>query len=304
METSRTTGYPVSISGMLKKLGVSRSGFHAFCNHKPSTSGQRKDAVKAQIRKIYDGSKQNYGAPKITRELQKQGFRITERTVGKYMRESGLRAQWVNPWIKTTKDSDFNTQLHNILDERFNPGRPNAAWYTDITYIWTLDGFVYLTSVMDLYSRKIIVWTLSKTMDVSCVVDTINKANARRETMLPLILHSDRGSQYVSQAYRDAACRFQLSYSHKGYPYDNACIESFHSLRQSQSDDADFAYFCLHESQKLALWKSRGTPGSSRSTVFLHEIRRLSLNPRRRFIYGLSQRQISHWLFCFSEILF
>ena len=215
---------------MLKKLGVSRSGYRAFCNHKPSTSSQRKDAVKVQIRKIYDSSKQNYGAPRITRELQKQGFRITERTVGKYMRESGLRAQWVKPWIKTTKDSDFNIQLHNILDERFNPGRPNAVWCTDITYIWTLDGFVYLTSVMDLYSRKIIAWTLSKTMDVSCVVDTINKAKARRETMLPLILHSDRGSQYVAQAYRDAASRFQLSYSQKGYPYDNACIESFHSL--------------------------------------------------------------------------
>ena len=83
---------------------------------------------------------------------------------------------------------------------------------------------------MDLFSRKIIAWTLSRSMEVSCVIDTVNKAKARRNTDEPLILHSDRGSQYVSKAYREATEKFQLSYSHKGYPYDNACIESFHSL--------------------------------------------------------------------------
>ena len=83
---------------------------------------------------------------------------------------------------------------------------------------------------MDLFSRKIIAWTLSESMEVSFVVDTLNKAKARRSTEMPLILHSDRGSQYVSHAYRKAAEKFQLSYSHKGYPYDNACIESFHSI--------------------------------------------------------------------------
>ena len=92
------------------------------------------------------------------------------------------------------------------------------------------DGFVYLKSVMDLYSRKIIAWTLSESMEVSCVIDAINKAKDRRDTGLPLIIHSDRGSQYVSKAYREATERFQLSYSQKCYPYDNACIESFHAL--------------------------------------------------------------------------
>lgn len=83
---------------------------------------------------------------------------------------------------------------------------------------------------MDLYSRKIIAWTLTTSMEVSCVTETIAKAKTRRDTSRLLILHSDRGSQYVSKAYRDATKDFQLSYSHKGYPYDNACIESFHSL--------------------------------------------------------------------------
>jgi transposase InsO family protein len=215
---------------MLKKLGVSRSGYRAFLNHKPSNMQQRKESIKKKIKSIYDDSKQNYGAPKITKELQKSGETISERTVGKYMKEMGIRAQWVKPWTTTTRDSDFSKELHNILNEQFNPDRPNAVWCTDITYIWTRDGFVYLTSIMDLYARKIIAWTLSDNMEVSCVINTINKAKERRNTDLPLIIHSDRGSQYVSKAYRDATEKYQLSYSHTGYPYDNACIESFHSL--------------------------------------------------------------------------
>ena len=230
MEASKVTKRRVSISGMLKFLGVSRSGYRAFLKHKPSATEQRKVAIKKDIQKIYDKSKHNYGAPKITVELRRSGETISERTVGKYMREMGIRAQWIKPWIATTQDSDFSAKLHNVLNEQFNPERPNAVWCTDITYIWTYDGFVYLTSIMDLYSQKIIAWTLSDNMEVSCVIDTINKAKSRRNTDLPLILHSDRGSQYVSKAYRKATEKFQLSYSHKGYPYDNACIESFHSL--------------------------------------------------------------------------
>ena len=102
------------------------------------------------------------------------------------------------------KDSDFSTELQNILDEQFNPDRPNAVCCSDITYIWTIDGFVYLTSIMDLFSRKIIAWTLSETLEVSCVIDTINKAKARRNIDQPLIIHSDRGSQYVAKEYKKA----------------------------------------------------------------------------------------------------
>ena len=253
MEASKVTKRRVSVSGMLKFLGVSRSGYRAFLRHKPSASEQRKHAVKKDIQKIYDESKQNYGAPKITAELRKSGEVISQRTVGKYMREMGIRAQWVKPWTTTTRDSDFSNELHNVLNEQFNPDRPNAVWCTDITYIWTVDGFVYLNSIMDLYSRKIIAWSLSETMEVSCVIDTVKKAMQRRNTDQPLILHSDRGSQYVSKAYREVTEKFQLSYSHKGYPYDNACIESFHSLIKREwldrfkIRDFDHAYSLVFE---------------------------------------------------------
>ena len=229
-EAAQKAGRRFSVSGMLKFLGVSRSGYRAWLHRVPSDTEKRRESVKAKIQDIYDDSKQNYGAPKITVELRKTGEVISERTVGTYMRQMGIRAQWSKPWTITTKDSDFSTELQNILDEQFNPDRPNAVWCSDITYIWTIDGFVYLTSIMDLFSRKIIAWTLSKTLEVSCVIDTINKAKARRNINQPLIIHSDRGSQYVATEYKKVTENMQRSYSKKAFPWDNACIESFHSI--------------------------------------------------------------------------
>lgn len=211
-------------------LDVSRSGYQEWLHHVPSDTEKRRKTVKAKIQDIYDASRQNYGAPKITVELRKTGEVISERIVGTYMRQMGIRAQWSKPWTITTKDSDFSIELQNILDEQFNPDRPNAVWCSDITYIWTIDGFVYLTSIMDLFSRKIIAWTLSETLEVSCVIDTINKAKARRDIDRPLIIHSDRGSQYVAKEYKKATENMQRSYSKKAFPWDNACIESFHSI--------------------------------------------------------------------------
>ena len=101
--------------------------------------------------------------------------------------------------------------LYNYLGEHFNPEKPNVAWCTDITYIWTYDGFVYLTSIMDLFSRKIIAWTLSRTMEVEYVVQTIETAKKHRNTDAPLIIHSDRGSQYVSKEFHKAVSGMKLS---------------------------------------------------------------------------------------------
>ena len=252
-ETAHKARRQVSVSGMLKYLGVSRSGYHAWMKRVPSNTAKRREAVKARIKDIYDESQQNYGAPKITRKLRESGEIISERTVGKYMKQLGIKAQWIKPWTITTKDSDFSSKLQNILDEQFNPERPNAVWCSDITYIWTTDGFVYLTSIMDLYSRKIIAWTLSKSLEVSCVIETINKAKARRNIEEPLILHADRGSQYVSKEYRRVTADMQCSYSKKAYPWDNACIESFHSLikrewlNRFKIRDYDHAYRLVFE---------------------------------------------------------
>lgn len=220
----------VSVSGILKKLGVSRSGYHAWKKRAPSSTELRRTALKEKIQKIYDASHQNYGAPKIAVELQKNGERISEKTVGNYMRQMGIKAQWVKPYIQTTTDPDFSSKLQNILDEKFNPGHPDAVWCSDITYIWTKEGFVYLTSIMDLYSRKIIAWVLSENLEADNVVECIEKAQSARNVGKPLVFHCDRGCQYVSRAFQDATEGMVNSYSKKAYPWDNACMESFHAL--------------------------------------------------------------------------
>ena len=102
-----------------------------------------------------------------------------------------IKAQYVKPYTVTTIDSDFSNELENILNEQFNPEEPNAVWCSDITYIWTLEGFVYLICIMDLYARKIIAWTLSRTLETSYVIETIDKAKAMRNIGKPLVFHSD-----------------------------------------------------------------------------------------------------------------
>lgn len=220
----------VSVSGVLKILGVSRSGYNAWKQRVPSNSETHRNNIKEKIKKIYDDSYQNYGAPKITEMLHKQGECIAEKTVGNYMRQMGIKAQWVKPYTVTTIDSDFSSALKNILDEQFNPSEPDAVWVSDITYIWTYNGFAYLTSIMDLYSRKIIAWVLSQTLEAIHVVECVEKAKRIRGIKSPLVFHSDRGIQFVSQAFRTATEGMINSYSKKAYPWDNACIESFHSL--------------------------------------------------------------------------
>ena len=220
----------VSVSGILKQLGVSRSGYNSWKNRVPSQTQKRRNLLKERILDIYEGSHQNYGAPKITQELKKEGETIAEKTVGTYMRQMGLRAQWVKHSTRTTVDPDFSSRLKNILDEKFNPGSPDSVWVSDITYIWTFEGFVYLTSIMDLYSRKIIAWTPSSTLEAVHVAETVEEAKRRRHINSPLVFHNDRGSQYVSEAFLKATEGMINSYSQKAYPWDNACIESFHAL--------------------------------------------------------------------------
>ncbi len=215
---------------MLKILGVSRSGYNSFKKRLPSDKSKRKEEIKTKIKEIYDESHQNYGAPKIREILCQNGERIAEKTVGNYMREMGIKAQYIKPYTVTTIDSNFSEKLDNILNENFNPKEPNAIWCSDITYIWTFEGFVYLTSIMDLYSRKIISWVLSTTLEAKWVVEAINKAKKARNVTKPLVMHSDRGIQYTCSSYQNATEGFINSYSKKAYPWDNACIESFHAL--------------------------------------------------------------------------
>lgn len=216
---------------MLIILGVSSSGYYSFKKRKPSKQNERKHILKKEISNIYKESKQIYGAPKITHILKAQGYKVSQKTVSNYMKEEGLKAIWIKPYVKTTINPDFSESLKNILKREFNPKHPNKVWVTDITYIKTQEGFVYLTSIMDLFSRKIISWELSESLSVKGVIKAVNKAKYERNIYEPVIIHSDRGSQFVSGEYYAATSKlFERSYSRRGNPWDNACIESFHSL--------------------------------------------------------------------------
>lgn len=219
-----------NVSGVLRILGVSRSGYLAWKKRTPSNRQIRKKCVKERILAIYKESYQNYGAPKIAECLRREVEKIADKTVGNYMRELGIKAQYVKPYTVTTVAPDLSSRLRNILKEKFNPEKPDAVWCSDITYIWTYEGFVYLTSIMDLYSRKIIAWVLSDTLEAKYVVKAVEKARKRRHVEKPLVLHTDRGIQYVCKEYVKATEGMRRSYSKKAYPWDNACIESFHAL--------------------------------------------------------------------------
>ena len=142
----------------------------------------------------------------------------------------GLKACWIKKWHAVPKVKLDSIKLKNLLKQKFNSKRPDAVWRTDITYIWTSEGFMYLSTIMDLFSRKIIDWELSRTMEEEFVIKTVEKAKTERRIKRPLIIHSDRGSHHKADAYIKATEKMKRSYSKVHYPYDNACIESFHSL--------------------------------------------------------------------------
>ena len=229
-EASRTNEKRrISVSGVLKHLGVSKSGYYGWLNREPSNRSKQKEIVKAEIRKIYDESFCIYGAPKITKELHKRGYNTAESTVTRYMREMGIRACWVRPYTVTTHSENFSDELKNILDRDFSPKEPNAVWCTDITYIHTRKGFVYLSCIMDLFSRRIVSWELAPTLEARYVVNAVKKA-ITTTGQKPKVIHTDRGVQYTSVSYWDETEGVLRSYSSKANPWDNACIESFHAL--------------------------------------------------------------------------
>lgn len=244
----------ISVRAITKLIGVSRSGYFSWKKRTPSPSKRKKASMKQKIQEIYEASHRIYGAPKISRILWKQGYRITEKTVGNYMREIGIRAKYVSPYTRTTISKEGIHDLKNILKREFNPDKPDAVWCTDITYIYTHgEGFVYLTSIMDLYSRKIVSWELTRNMRAEHVLESVKKAKYIRNIQSPLVIHSDRGIQFTSKEYEEITAKMKCSYSRKGNPWDNACIESFHALikREWLKDkwlwNYNQAYWCIYE---------------------------------------------------------
>ncbi|MNC29275.1 Integrase core domain protein [compost metagenome] len=184
------------------------------------------------VRKAYEESRRLYGSPKLTRQLNRQGIVISERTVGRIMKKQGFRSRTVKKYKATTNSNHTLPVQDNVLNREFQATKPGEKWVSDITYVWTVEGWLYLASVMDLYSRKIVGWQMGERMTKELVIGALQQAYGRERPDPGLLHHSDRGSQYASHDYQKLLCTYEMigSMSRKGNCYDNACIESFHSV--------------------------------------------------------------------------
>lgn len=217
---------------MCEVLGVSRSGYYAWIKRPESQQKQRRETLKKQIKKIHIESRETYGSPKITKILQKQGVKVSQKTVARIMKDDDIRSKTKKKYKATTNSKHHLPVYPNLLHQQFEVDKPNKVWVADITYIWTKEGWLNLASVMDLFSRKIVDWYLSERMTKELVIKAFNRAINQRKPQPGLIHHSDQGSQYASNEYQSILRQhgMQTSMSRKGNGYDHACAESFHSI--------------------------------------------------------------------------
>lgn len=187
-----------------------------------------------KIRELFDNSKGRYGATRIQKDLIEDGFPAAIKTISDSMRRQKLVPKAAKKF-KVTTDSNHQLPIaDNLLERDFSADAPNQKWVQDITYLWTSEGWLYLAVVIDLYSRAVVGWSMNERMNASLVIDSLTMAMFRRGMPKGVIIHSDRGSQYCSYAYRDLAREhdFKISMSRKGNCWDNAVAESFfHSLK-------------------------------------------------------------------------
>jgi len=222
---------------MCRTLGVSRSGFYKWLTAAPSQQELQKGKVMERLSFHFYDSYERYGSPKITHLLHLDGFNTTERTVSNYMQEMGLRSCVSRKFkIQTTDSNHENPIAPNILNQQFTVDKPNQVWVADITFIPCREGRLYLASLLDLCTREIVGWRLGGRMTTDLVLGALADAYEGKRPSPGLLHHSDQGVQYTSADYREQLERYQMqaSMSRKGNCYDNACIESFHSLLKKE----------------------------------------------------------------------
>ena len=214
---------------MCRVLEVSESGFYAW-RKRPACQRQREDAQLTQeIHQVFDRHQGRYGSPRIYRELKDQGRKLSRKRVARLMREAELRVQRKRRRVRTTQRDATHPVAPNLLNREFTATEPNTKWVTDITYIPTMQGWLYLAVILDLYSRAVVGWSMSPTCDETLAENALRMAVARRCPKPGFLHHSDRGCQYTSRAYQSQLEQIGavVSMSRKGNCWDNAAMESF-----------------------------------------------------------------------------
>lgn len=226
---ARSVAFPVVL--MCRLLGVSRSGFYAWKERPASTHSSDDARLSVDVAAVYKRSCGRYGSPRVHAELRAQGVRVGRKRVERLMREQGLSARPRRRFRTTTDSKHAHPIAPNILGRNFEVSAPNQAWVTDVTYVSTHEGWLYLAVIIDLYARRVVGWAASETNDTTLALAALSMATAHRKPPHGLVHHSDRGSPYASADYRCALARHGMvaSMSRKGDCWDNAVAESFFS---------------------------------------------------------------------------
>jgi transposase InsO family protein len=223
---------------MCRVFKVGRSGYYDWLKRKPSKRAIQKQQITRDIKALYQDSRCRYGSPKITDELRDNGWKVSRPRVARIMRSEGLKSIICKKFRGATTDSRHNLPVaENHLNRDFTASAPSQKWVSDITYVPTMQGWVYLTIIMDLYDRKIIGWSLSTSMTAqTTVIAAWRMASRNRPVKKGMIFHSDRGVQYASYTFSDELKKHQLaqSMSRKGNCWDNAVAENFFKILKSE----------------------------------------------------------------------
>ncbi|WP_080502026.1 IS3 family transposase, partial [Burkholderia cenocepacia] len=218
-----------SVSRLCRVLAVSRSGYCQWWVRAPSVRAQAAEALDVEVAAIYRASRGSYGRPRIVRQLRAQGRPVSAERVRRSLQRQGLRPVYKRPYRVTTDSTHRLPVAPNLLDRRFDDWQPNQAWVSDITFVATDEGWVFLAAILDLASRRIVGWSMSERINADLVCQALRSAYWQRKPGLGLLLHSDRGSQYASWGYRNLAAEFGMtvSMSRRANAWDNAPMESF-----------------------------------------------------------------------------
>lgn len=232
------------IERMCRILGVGRSGYYAWRSRPMSLRAQANEALRAQIQVEYETSRETYGSPRIYAALRRKGVRCDRKRVARLMRLHGMRGRTRRKRTpRTTQRAAGVVPAPNLLNQEFTASAPNQKWVSDITYIDTAEGWLYLAPVLDLYSRRVVGWAMADHMEASLVEDALKMALLQRQPQAGLLHHSDQGRQYTSQTYQDTlkASQCQVSMSRVGNCFDNAVMESFFSTLKTECATEQFA---------------------------------------------------------------
>ncbi len=237
--------YPMAL--MCRALELSRSGHHAFRTRGPSHRVLEQQQLDVLVAAIFAELGGRYGSPRIEKELRKRGYRTSRKRVAVSMVRQGLVARPPRRWRRTTDSSHREPIAPNLLDRNFKAETPDRVWVADTTYLPVIDGFLFLVVILDLFSRKVVGWSLGNQLDAELSSEALRRAIARRRPGPGLLFHSDRGSEFAAAAFRRILAEIGAvqSMSRKGNCWDNAVAESFFSTLE-------------FEGPRTATWRTTG----------------------------------------------